>query len=268
MLFQTDTAGLPVVAVIAAAGSGTRLGADQPKAFVELAGRTLVERALDGLAGSGVVGQTFVMVSPDMRERMEQLVAEPANQAAWAGMRVEIGIGGSERSDSVFAGLQLLEGQLGSPVECVEDAHVDEAIVLVHDAARCLTPPEMIAQIVDEVREHGQRGTAAGVVPGLPVTDTIKTVDGQLVTGTPPRDGLMAVQTPQGFLFSALMDANRKYQAGLELGRGHARLATDDASIMELADYPVATTTGDDRAMKITTPRDFAIAEMIVERGR
>ena len=89
-----------------------------------------------------------------------------------------------------------------------------------------------------------------------------------MVTGTPARDGLVAVQTPQGFLFSLLMDANRKYQAGLELGRGHARLATDDASIMELADYPVTITDGDDRAMKITTPRDFAIAEMMVKQGR
>lgn len=266
MFSKTDTAALPVVAVIAAAGSGTRLGADQPKAFVELAGRTLVERALDGLASSGVVGRSFVMISPDMQGRMAEILDDPANQAAWAGMRVSTGTGGSERSDSVFAGLQLVEGELGSPVNCVECAQVDEAIVLVHDAARCLTPPAMIAQVVEQIRAHGEEGTAAGVVPTLPVTDTIKTVEDGTVTGTPARDGLVAVQTPQGFLFSALMDANRKYQAGLELGRGHARLATDDASIMELADYPVSITTGDDRAMKITTPRDFAIAEMMIER--
>ncbi|HEY4598338.1 2-C-methyl-D-erythritol 4-phosphate cytidylyltransferase, partial [Corynebacterium sp.] len=74
MFSKTDTAALPVVAVIAAAGSGTRLGADQPKAFVELAGRTLVERALDGLASSGVVGRTFVMISLDMQGRMAEIL--------------------------------------------------------------------------------------------------------------------------------------------------------------------------------------------------
>lgn len=250
-----------VYALVAAAGSGTRLGFDTPKAFVELNGRSLLERSLDGLAASQNIEEAIVLVSENMRDHAESIVGDPINVAEWAPMTVSVELGGGERFDSVYAGLVAIQRRLSAAGEATEGR-----FVAVHDAARCLTPPAMIAQVVEQVRAHGEAGTAAGVVPTLPVTDTIKTVEDGMVTGTPARDGLVAVQTPQGFLFSALMDANRKYQAGLELGRGHARLATDDASIMELADYPVAITAGDDRAMKITTPRDFAIAEMMVER--
>lgn len=259
-----DTRGLPVYAVLAAAGSGTRLGFDQPKAFVSLAGRTLLERALDGLADSGEIGETIVMVSEDMRPVAENLLTDPTNQIVWAGMRTRVVIGGGERTDSVYAGLETIERSLGTSVDCVQLAEVSEAIVLVHDAARCLTPPAMIRRVVAAVREGVASGKIAGVAPAMPVTDTVKVVDGARITDTPPRETLRAVQTPQGFLFSFLLDANRKYLAAQELSFGRAEVATDDASIMEIADYAVDIVPGDDQAMKITTPRDFAVAQMLV----
>lgn len=218
--------------VVVAGGSGTRLGADRPKAFVELAGHTLLEHALDGVLAHGA--DEIVVVAPpgweaSAREVLDLVASCPC------GHRVEVVTGGAERTDSVAAGLAALS-----------DA-VD--VVLVHDAARCLTPAAVYERVVAAVRAG-----AAGAIPGLPVVDTIKVVDDRgVITSTPPRAGLRAVQTPQGFRAALLREA---HATGVQ--------ATDDAALVEALGHEVVVVDGDHRALKITTPADLHQAERLL----
>ena len=144
--------------------------------------------------------------------------------------------GGAERTDSVRAGLAAL------------DPACD--IVLVHDAARCLTPATVFERVAAAVTDG-----ASGAVPGLPVVDTVKTVDGRgVITGTPERSTLRAIQTPQGFRAAVLRAAY-----GSVAGAGS--LATDDASLVERSGHEVVVVDGDPLAFKVTTPDDLERAE-------
>ncbi|PCC82330.1 2-C-methyl-D-erythritol 4-phosphate cytidylyltransferase [Corynebacterium accolens] len=216
-----------VYGLIAAAGMGTRLGAELPKAYVELEGRTLLERS--AAAMGEVCDELIVTVSPEMEEHARALLPG-----------AHLVHGGGERADSVWAGLQHIP---------------DDAIVLVHDAARALTPPEMIARVADAVR------SAPAVIPVLPVADTIKVVDEHRVVSTPDRSKLRAVQTPQGFSVAKLREANEAYFSGQQ-----EFVATDDASLMEWFGVPVTTVEGDPLAFKITTPIDLTLATAILNK--
>ncbi|MGH3722720.1 MAG: 2-C-methyl-D-erythritol 4-phosphate cytidylyltransferase [Mycobacterium sp.] len=212
-------------AIVPAAGLGARLGADIPKAFVTLAGRTLLEHCVDGLRASRVVDEIIVVVGADCVDQAKSLVGRLAS----------VVLGGAERTDSVRAGL----------------AAIDTADwILVHDAARPLTPPGMIARIVAELHD----GRSA-VIPAVPVADTIKEidVDGN-VTGTPDRSALRAVQTPQGFTADVL---RRAYAAAGDV-------ATDDAALVEQLGEPVHVVEGDRMAFKITTAFDLIVASSIL----
>ncbi|KAB3519832.1 2-C-methyl-D-erythritol 4-phosphate cytidylyltransferase [Corynebacterium sp. zg254] len=237
------------LALIAAAGSGTRLGFSTPKAFVELAGRTLLERSLDLIHDAHRVSHTLVIASADMMPRAQALLDNPENLRRWQGMRVGLVRGGRERVDSVYQGLLALEREYGR----------DDSLVLIHDAARCLTPSSMVAGVVDHATDVLARGTAVGAIPVVPVADTIKVVEQGQVVSTPPRESLRAVQTPQGFALDRLLEANEAYQASA------GPLATDDASLMEMAGLPVSVVDGDARAMKITTPSDYRMAQLLLE---
>lgn len=257
---EHDSGGHPaptgrVAAVVPAAGAGVRLGAGIPKAFVELDGRTMLERAVSGLLASGVVDDVVAVVPADQVRRAESLLARlRADDHV-----VVVTTGGAERTDSVRNGLAAL-GAAGSdgegpdtdrpeataPEAAVPDTSARYDVVLVHDAARCLTPAEPIRRVVDAVRA----GEVA-VVPVLPVIDTVKQVDGDgYVVGTPDRAALRAVQTPQGFAPDILLAA---YDSA-----GDA--ATDDAGLVERLGQRVATVDGDARAFKITTAEDRARA--------
>ena len=260
-------------ALLAAAGSGTRLGFAKPKAFVELGGRTLLERALDGLAASEAISHTIVLVSAEMRKEAEDLINAEANRAAWAGMGVSVALGGGERMDSVFAGLEELINRQVS----------EDAVVAVHDAARCLTPPAMIRRVVDSSRHGITHSLYSGSIPVVPVVDTIKVVeqatsgpaDGEiLLEQTPAREHLRAAQTPQVFALGELIEANQQYLRTVEISSAHAsrmggtqplQAATDDASLMELAGKRVTAVEGDLLAMKITTALDYRIAQMLLD---
>ena len=229
---MTDAHAAPrgVGVVVVAAGSGLRLGAAVPKAFVRLAGRPLLAHALDTVAGLPGLRSVVVVVP-------EALVA--ADGPAWDGITLPAGAdlvaGAADRSGSVSAGLAAL------------DPGCD--VVLVHDAARCLTPLAVFERVVAAVRDG-----ADGVVPGLAVVDTVKTVDGDgWVTGTPERDGLRAVQTPQGFRHEVLRAAHAA-----------AGAATDDAALVERAGHRVRVVEGDPMAFKVTTPEDLERAERLV----
>ena len=237
MVSDRYAAGNPgkVVAVVPAAGSGERLAAGIPKAFCELDGRTLLERAVSGLLESGVVDDVVVAVPADRIDQAKQLLAGRARVVA----------GGSDRTQSVSLALSALSAQ--------------PDFVLVHDAARALTPPGLVVRVVESLCA----GHAA-VVPALPPSDTIKAVDANgVVLGTPERAGLRAVQTPQGFATDLLQRAYRAYQsAGHPVGAGF----TDDASLVEHVGGQVQVVAGDPLAFKITTQLDLLLAQAIVRR--
>ena len=226
-----------VIALVAAAGQGTRLGAALPKAFVALRGRTLLERSVTALETSQIVDEIVVVVSPEM---------EPLARRVLVGHAVRFVHGGAERADSIWAGLCSIADE--------------DAVVLIHDAARALTPPGMIARVARAVLD-GQ----VGVVPVVPVADTIKTVEATTVTGTPERASLRAVQTPQGFDLGILRRANEAY---FSTSAGQAGfVATDDASLVEWYGARVTTVQGDPMAFKITTPIDLRLATSITDEA-
>lgn len=218
--------------VVVAAGAGTRLGADRPKAFVELAGVTLLHHAVRGVLASGP--DEVVIVVPEGRVAEAQRAIRPLVGSARTTTTVVSG--GAERTDSVAAGLAAL-----SPA-------VD--VVLVHDAARCLTPVEVFERVLAALALG-----AKGAIPGVPVVDTIKVVDARgMITDTPQRSSLRAVQTPQGFDREVLAAAHASgYSA-----------ATDDATLVEVLGHGVVVVEGDERALKITTPEDLSRAERLL----
>jgi len=221
------------IAIVVAAGSGTRLGAGVPKAFALLEGRSLVERALDGLAASGVVDGAVVAVPAGRTDEFTLVLSGTS-------LPVTVVAGGAERSDSVRNALTAVG---------------DADYVLVHDAARPLTPPEVVTRVVTALRD----GHPA-VIPALPLTDTVKAVDANgAVLGTPERAGLRAVQTPQGFRTDVLRRAN-------EHTAGH--VFTDDAAAVEHIGNPVQTVPGDPLAFKITTPLDLLTARAVLAEER
>ncbi|OCB19911.1 2-C-methyl-D-erythritol 4-phosphate cytidylyltransferase [Mycobacterium malmoense] len=226
MVTGTDSSGT-VVAVVPAAGSGERLGAGIPKAFCEVAGRTLLDRAVEGLLESKVVDRVVVAVPAARIDEAERALGERATVVA----------GGADRTTSVSLALAALAG--------------DPEFVLVHDAARALTPPALIVRVVDALRSGHN-----AVVPALPLHDTIKAVDANgVVLGTPERAGLRAVQTPQGFARDLLL---RAYQ------RAGTADFTDDASLVEHVGGQVQVVDGDPLAFKITTRLDLLLAEAVV----
>lgn len=180
----------------------------------------MLRLSVDGLIASGAVDEIVVMVPPELAESAVALL--PGS--------VRVVVGGAERTDSVRAGLA---------------AAPEADLVLVHDAARALTPPDLVRRVVAALRA----GHAA-VVPALPVVDTVKSVDAEgVVTGTPDRAALRAIQTPQGFAAEPLR------RAYAEPGQ-----ATDDAGLVERLGIPVHTVAGDPLAFKITTPLDLVLA--------
>lgn len=248
---------MSVTAVVPAAGSGTRLGAGAPKAFVPLAGVPIVVRAVDGLLASGVVDEVLVAVPGSLVEHARSLLA---------GRPVRVLVGGAERTATVRLALDSLTGEdvaHGGERASTPEGHADvvaeanraeRTVVLVHDAARPLTPPALVASVVEAVRA----GHPA-VVPVLPLADTVKQVAGSHVESTVDRSVLRAVQTPQGFTLDALRAAYA--QSGVDA------VATDDAGLVERAGGRVHTIAGDPAAFKVTTPWDLRIAELLLEKA-
>ena len=221
-----------VVAVVPAAGSGERLAAGIPKAFCVVDGRTLLQRAVTGLLDSRVVDHVVVAVPADRMDEAKRLLGDVG------AARVSVVAGGPDRSESVNLALAALP--------------TAAEFVLVHDAARALTPPALITRVVEALRAGHD-----AVVPALRLHDTIKAVDANgVVLGTPERAGLRAVQTPQGFAADLL---SRAYRAGAGMPG-----FTDDASLVEHVGGQVQVVEGDPLAFKITTQLDLLLAESVV----
>jgi 2-C-methyl-D-erythritol 4-phosphate cytidylyltransferase len=223
--------------VLVAAGAGTRLAAGAPKAFVALEGRPLLVHAAERVLASGVVDEVVAVVPRDRLAECGALLAHlPGAVSAVAG--------GATRQESVRAGLAALP------------AAVD--VVLVHDAARCLAPPALVAAVVAAVRSGHD-----AVVPGVPVHDTVRTLGTAAAPGgVVDRSLLRAVQTPQGFA-RAVLDAAH---AAAAAGSPAALAATDDATLVELAGTPVHVVPGAEEAFKVTRPLDLALAAAVLAR--
>ena len=285
---STDGAGRTgggVVAVLTAAGSGTRLGAPGPKALVQVAGESLVRRAVRCLLSSGVVDHVVVTAPAEYLDRFEAEVgADVEAQAAGPGARGPAGASGAPEafaapgSSGACVGVEVVPGSPSSRQASVAlgltaalAARPDAVVVLVHDAARALTPPGVVRRVVAAVRAGHD-----AVVPALPVTDTVKEVslagrtgpDGapaagvpvEEVVGTPDRARLRAVQTPQGFATATLVAAHR---LGADRAVDETRAASDDAGLVEAAGGTVVVVEGDPLAMKVTAPLDLALAESL-----
>ncbi|SBW28948.1 2-C-methyl-D-erythritol 4-phosphate cytidylyltransferase [Candidatus Protofrankia californiensis] len=220
-----------VAAIVPAAGRGERLGGSVPKALRSLAGRSLVQHAVESLTSATLVDQV-VVAAP---------AAEVDAFVALLGPGVRVIAGGAERIDSVRAAIAVLDETVG--------------VVLVHDAARPLTPPALVDTVASAVLAG-----APAVIPVVAVNDTIKQIDdtGRVVR-TVPRDVLRAVQTPQGFRRDVLDDA---YRFSVTLPVGVA--ITDDAGLVEALGVVVTTVPGAQEAFKVTRPADLVLAEALL----
>ena len=221
-----------VAVVIVGAGSGTRLGAAVPKAFVTAGGSALLEHAVHSVIGMSTPAQLIAVVPADLTTLATGLISPLAPDAV-------VVAGGTTRQASVAAGLASLD-------DAIE-------VVLVHDAARAFTPSGLFDAVVAAVDASGD-----GIVPGIPVSDTVKRTDAtSLVTETVDRSELVAVQTPQGFPRDRIVEAYRVAAAE----------ATDDAALVAATGHPVRIIPGDALAFKVTTPADLRRAEELLGGG-
>ncbi|HEY1720882.1 MAG TPA: bifunctional 2-C-methyl-D-erythritol 4-phosphate cytidylyltransferase/2-C-methyl-D-erythritol 2,4-cyclodiphosphate synthase [Magnetospirillaceae bacterium] len=209
------------VALIVAAGRGSRMGGPMPKQWLDLAGRPVLRHSLDVFSSHPSIAAVRVVIHPDDRALLEKTAA---------GLSIGEPIaGGATRQDSVRLGL-----------EAVADDKPD--LVLIHDGARPFVDAATIDRVITALAVH------PGAIPAQPVHDTLKRVNGTVIEMTVPRAGLWRAQTPQGFRFADILKAHRA-AAGQEL--------TDDAAVLEHAGLDVAIVPGSEDNIKITTGEDL-----------
>lgn len=217
------------VAIVLAAGSGDRLGAGSPKAFVALGGRPLLARAVSTALACPEI-ELVVVAAPEGSEDLAHAIVEPLGSHA-------VVAGGPSRHASVRAALAAV------PAEA--------AVIVCHDAARALASPSLFSAVLAALP-----GSDA-IVPVVPVPDTVKRVEGGVVVATEPRERLALAQTPQAFAAGALREAHaRAAEAGEEF--------TDDAAALEWAGYRVRVVPGEVDNIKITTAEDLRRAERLI----
>ena len=219
----------PAYGVIVAAGASERM-AGTDKVFAQLAGRPLIAWTLRAFQLCDDVAGVVVVASPASVERMRRLVAE------WRFTKVTgVVAGGAQRQDSVLEGV---------------NAAVGATIVAVHDAARPLVTPQMVAQGIALARETG------AAVCGVPARDTVKEVEGDppVVRATPDRKRIWLAQTPQVFERALLLEAHERASTAM----------TDDASLVEAIGHPVRMYVGDPLNIKVTVEEDLLIAETLI----
>jgi 2-C-methyl-D-erythritol 4-phosphate cytidylyltransferase/2-C-methyl-D-erythritol 2,4-cyclodiphosphate synthase len=218
--------------ILLAAGRSTRTGHERPKKqFLVWRGLPLFWHSARTFSAVPAVNGVVFVFPPEEREEREQWT-RAAVRGETLGLDCAFAAGGGRRQDSVLAGMNAL------PATC---SHV-----LIHDAARPFFSPELAQRIVDCLAQG-----ACGVVPGVPVTDTIKRVRGNVVQSTLPREQLYAVQTPQGFRRDKLSSA---HETALAMNWD----STDDASLLERLGEEVSLTRGEEANRKITTQEDLA----------
>lgn len=215
-------------ALVVAAGSSMRAGGPIPKQFRSLAGKPLLRWAVEALVRHPRIDRAHIVVAPGQQQLAGDILA---------GLPASIGEGGTTRQESVRNGLRQL-GKQNPP-----------ARVLVHDAARPLVSGDLIDRVLDGLHE------APGSCPALPVVDSLRLGESDIEREI-PRERLWRVQTPQGFDFRLLLQAHEAAAEG----------ATDDAEVLRAAGHRVRLVAGDARAMKITLPEDFEMAERLLDQ--
>ena len=223
--------------VIAAGGRGKRFGGSTPKQLLRLAGIPILQRSVELFESIASIEEIVVVCPSGQVARVEKLLGRMGSRKI-----VTLVVGGKERQDSVWNGLNAFVGQ--------------PDIVLVHDAARPLVSRRTISSVISSTIRY------QAAVVGVRVADTIKVEGGRgFYVRTLDRGKLWAVQTPQGFRFDLLMEAHKAAQRSGYQG-------TDEASLVERLKIPVRIVEGDSRNMKITTPEDLRLAEMLLKKGR
>lgn len=217
-----------IAVILVAAGDGARLGAGIPKALVKVADKTLLEHALENILQVKGLVQVVVASHENRVSEFETI----ANEFVRGKVDLKFTPGGLSR-----------QGSIANALKEVADAEV----VLVHDAARCFAPASLFERVANAVIENG-----FGVVPVLPVADTIKQVKQDVVLATVDRDELRVAQTPQGFLKDKLVKAYASVDADF----------TDDASLMQSTGEVISAVLGDTMAFKITVQADLEYAEL------
>ena len=224
-----------VAAIVPAAGRGERLGPGVPKALRLLGGVPMLVHAVRALARARLVDVVVVAAPPGDEAEVRGVL-----DTYEVPTEVVVTTGGATRQESVRRALESLAPQVD--------------VVLVHDAARPLAPSQLVDDVVTAVAAG-----AEAVVPALPVADTIKRVDGNRVVETLRRDGLYAVQTPQGFTRELLTKAHDAAVIDEYAG-------TDDASLVERLGGTVTVVPGYPEAAKVTRPADLASAELVLQQ--
>jgi 2-C-methyl-D-erythritol 4-phosphate cytidylyltransferase len=222
-----------VAVILPAAGKSTRFRDREKKPFAALDGRAVWLRAVELFVTRDDVCQTILVVAPEDRELFRS-----RHQAHIAFMNLQIADGGAERFESVANALQLVKPEAD--------------LVAVHDAVRpCVTEAQLNAVFAEAAR-------IGAALLAVPISDTVKRVDGPKVVGTLPRQGLWLAQTPQVFRRDWLLEA---YARRAELGRE----ITDDAQLVEAAGHPVHVVEGAATNVKITTKADLILAEAVLK---
>lgn len=222
--------------VIVAAGKGTRMNVDINKQYLKLNDKEVVAHTIEKFESCDFINEIIVVVGKEEVDYFNECIL-----AKYKFSKVKAVVaGGQERQNSVYNGLMRVSENTD--------------IVVIHDGARPLVKKE---QIIDSIKEANNVGAC---VIGVPVKDTIKTCNSEnFVTDTPERDKLWIVQTPQTFRYKWIMDAHEKFnQSNLKI--------TDDAMLIEMMDYPLKMVKGSYDNIKITTPEDLIIAEMMLKQ--
>ena len=224
-----------VVAVVPAAGRGTRMPGAVPKQFRKLLGRPVLWHALRCFEETRSVGGIVVALNPADRARYEEFAGD------FSKLRPAVD-GGKERYDSVRSALSTTTAE--------------DEIVLIHDAVRPLVTRELIDRVIEETERSG------AAIPALPATETVKEVSGGVIVGTPDRRSLWNAQTPQGFRRENLLEA---FAVSAAAGAGPA---TDEATLLERIGAKVRIVPGDTLNIKMTTPEDFEKVEWFMSKRR
>lgn len=225
------------IAIVPAAGRGVRMGADRPKQFLELSGKSILAHTLDALADLPFLGGALLVVPEGFMEEAADLARRCARPERFP---ISVVAGGAERQDSVFNGLSSL------PEDC--------EWVFIHDGVRPFASPKLMEETWREARRAG------ACIAALPATDTIKRVEDGRVLQTLRREEIWLVQTPQVFRKDILTNAY------LEARRG-GWTGTDDASFVERCGIPVSVVRGERVNIKVTTPEDLEWAAWFLSRS-
>lgn len=225
-----------VTAIIPAAGLGKRFGPGKDKPFQTLNGKPLVIWPLETLQGIPEVSEIIPVLRPEDAENGSKLFEKYGIKKI-----KRIAPGGKERQDSVYNGLKLIEDKNG--------------FVLIHDGARPFVEKEFVQATVAEMLTGKE--AFDGVIPGVPVKDTVKEVENGIVRKTLRRDSLWAIQTPQVFRYQSIFEA---YEQAVQ----KRVYATDDAALLERYGGRIKIMMGSYRNIKITTPEDLIIAEALL----